>query len=72
MSDKGFLISNLLEEINVKLNIPQFLQQGTFTEAQVKETKSIASLHIHMKRQIQQVKSFHILIWLSFSHLVQQ
>ncbi|XP_042145172.1 uncharacterized protein LOC121835246 [Ixodes scapularis] len=60
MADKGFLISDLLEEINVKLNIPPFLGQGTFTEAQAKETENIASLRIHVKRRIQRVKSFHI------------
>ncbi|KAG0418986.1 hypothetical protein HPB47_004451 [Ixodes persulcatus] len=41
MADKGFLISDLQEEINVKLNILPFLEQGIFTEAQVKETESI-------------------------------
>ncbi|CAN7987266.1 unnamed protein product [Ixodes hexagonus] len=53
MADKGFLISDLLEEINVKLNIPPFLGQGTFTEAQVKETENIASLRINVERRIQ-------------------
>ncbi|KAM7306140.1 uncharacterized protein ISCGN_009881 [Ixodes scapularis] len=60
MADKGFLISELLAKINVQLNIPPFLGQGTFTETQVKETESIASLRIHVERRIQRIKSFHI------------
>ncbi|CAN7975661.1 unnamed protein product, partial [Ixodes persulcatus] len=60
MADKGFLISELLAEINVRLNIPPFLGQGTFTESQVKETEKIASLRIHVERRIQRIKSFHI------------
>ncbi|KAM7295191.1 uncharacterized protein ISCGN_024696 [Ixodes scapularis] len=60
MADKGFLISDLLTEINVELNIPPFLGQGTFTENEVKETENIASLRIHVKRRIQRIKSFHI------------
>ncbi|KAG0414743.1 hypothetical protein HPB47_008114 [Ixodes persulcatus] len=60
MADKGFLISELLVEINVRLNIPPFLGQGTFTESQVKKTEKIASLRIHVERRIQRIKSFHI------------
>ncbi|KAM7297119.1 uncharacterized protein ISCGN_022272 [Ixodes scapularis] len=60
MADKGFLISDLLTEINVELNIPPFLGQGTFTENEVKETENIASLRIHVERRIQRIKSFHI------------
>ncbi|KAM7302738.1 uncharacterized protein ISCGN_018246 [Ixodes scapularis] len=60
MADKGFLISELLGDINVRLNIPPFLGQGTFTESQVKETEKIASLRIHVERRIQRIKSFHI------------
>ncbi|CAN7977428.1 unnamed protein product, partial [Ixodes persulcatus] len=60
MADKRFLISDLLTEINVELNIPPFLGQGTFTENEVKETENIASLRIHVERRIQRIKSFHI------------
>ncbi|CAN7998186.1 unnamed protein product [Ixodes hexagonus] len=60
MADKGFLISELLTEINVELNIPPFLGQGTFTENEVKETENIASLRIHVERRIQRIKNFHI------------
>ncbi|CAN8004672.1 unnamed protein product [Ixodes hexagonus] len=60
MADKGFLISELLTEINVELNIPPFLGQGTFTENEVKETANIASLRIHVERRIQRIKNFHI------------
>ncbi|XP_064468566.1 uncharacterized protein LOC135380210 [Ornithodoros turicata] len=60
MADKGFRIQEMLNDIKVGLNIPQFLTRGHFSEAEVKETEEIASLRIHVERRIQRVKSFHI------------
>ncbi|KAL1442513.1 hypothetical protein MTO96_046380 [Rhipicephalus appendiculatus] len=60
MADKGFLIHDLLASRNVKLNIPPFLHRHALSEQQVRETKEIASLRIHVERRIRRVKSFHI------------
>ncbi|XP_077523423.1 uncharacterized protein LOC144134373 [Amblyomma americanum] len=59
MADKGFLIEDLLASKNVKLNILPFLHRNALSE-QVRETKEIASLRIHVERRIRRVKSFHI------------
>ncbi|XP_037567456.1 uncharacterized protein LOC119448024 [Dermacentor silvarum] len=60
MADKGFLIEDLLARKNVKLNIPPFLHRNALSEQQVRETKEIASLRIHVERRIRRIKSFHI------------
>ncbi|KAM7314879.1 uncharacterized protein LOC115312713 [Ixodes scapularis] len=60
MADKGFTIADLLEPLNVHLNIPPFLRNGQFSEAEILETEAIASLRIHVERRIQRIKSFHI------------
>ncbi|XP_077486820.1 uncharacterized protein LOC144098175 [Amblyomma americanum] len=60
MADKGFLIDDLLASKNVKLNIPPFLHRNALSEQQIRETKEIASLRIHVERRIRKVKSFHI------------
>ena len=63
MADRGFDIHDLLLPKHVTLNIPPFLGQGRtqFTAKEVDDTRSIASLRIHVERAIARVKSFHIL-----------
>ncbi|XP_075730655.1 uncharacterized protein LOC119164629 [Rhipicephalus microplus] len=60
MADKGFRIEDLLEKNGVKLNLPPFLKGGTFSPEEVKSTKEIAALRIHVERRIQRIKAFHI------------
>ncbi|XP_064462707.1 uncharacterized protein LOC135373434 [Ornithodoros turicata] len=60
MADKGFVIADLLEKRAVKLNIPPFLNGGTFSTDEVMQTKEIASLRIHVERRIQRIKGYHI------------
>ncbi|KAH7932603.1 hypothetical protein HPB51_029207 [Rhipicephalus microplus] len=60
MADKGFLIEDLLKNNGVKLNRPPFLKGGTFSPEEVKCTKEIAALRIHVERRIQRIKAFHI------------
>lgn len=60
MADKGFRIEDLLEKNGVKLNLPPFLKGGTFSPEEVKDTKEIAALRIHVERRIQRIKAFHI------------
>ncbi|XP_064483121.1 uncharacterized protein LOC135395967 [Ornithodoros turicata] len=59
MADKGFIIQDMLNEINVGLNTPPCLR-GHFSEEEIRETEEIASLRIHVERQIQRIKCFHI------------
>ncbi|KAL1468665.1 hypothetical protein MTO96_041339 [Rhipicephalus appendiculatus] len=60
MADKGFHIEDLLEKKGVKLNLPPFLKGGTFSPEEVKSTKEIAALRMHVERRIQRIKAFHI------------
>lgn len=61
MADKGFNISDLLESKQVELNLPPYLTNNKqFLPEQVKETKTIAKLRIHVERAICRFKEFHI------------
>ena len=56
MADRGFLISDDLENIGVSL-VPAFLnRRGQLTKAEFKESQAIASVRIHVERAIQYVK----------------
>ena len=62
MADRGFVIYYELKELGVVLNIPCFLAgRDQLTAAEVKESQSIASVRIHVKRSIQRVKKFRML-----------
>ncbi|XP_028437745.1 uncharacterized protein LOC114558160 [Perca flavescens] len=55
MADKGFLIKDLLTEINVSLVIPPFLgPSGHFSQEEVRQTQAIARLSIHVERAIRE------------------
>ena len=60
MADKGFNIENILHGKGVSLTIPPFLQKKQqFSADEVKETKTIAKLRIHVERAIRRIKEFH-------------
>ena len=62
MADRGFTIKDQLKEINVKLNIPPFLDGRQQLPAdEVKRGRQIASLRIHVERAIGRIKQFAIL-----------
>ncbi|SMN01557.1 hypothetical protein SPONN_1005 [uncultured Candidatus Thioglobus sp.] len=61
MADKGFLIADLLQPLGVSLNIPPLKLREQFSEAEMLETRRIASVRIHVERAIGRVKTFHIL-----------
>lgn len=51
MADKGFLISELLKDLGVTLNISPFLRGSSqFTEEQIVNTEKIASVRILVER----------------------
>ena len=62
MADRGFTIEEELRFLNVKLNIPAFMDgREQLSENEVKESQTIASVRIHVKRAIQRVKTFKVL-----------
>ena len=67
MADRGFLINDLLLKKSASLNMPPFtrscqLGKGRcLTTKEIKESKSIASLRIHVERAIQRLKTFNFL-----------
>ncbi|XP_065679806.1 uncharacterized protein LOC136094126 [Hydra vulgaris] len=59
MADRGFTTSDHLNTINVKLNIPSFLNgQLQLSKEDATESKTIASLRIHVERAIRSIKVF--------------
>ncbi|KAK3083832.1 hypothetical protein FSP39_003835 [Pinctada imbricata] len=62
MADKGFLISDLTTPKGVDLIIPPFKsKKKAFTPREVRQTKDIANLRIHVERQMERIKNFRIL-----------
>ena len=54
MADRGFTIRDQLRAINVNLNIPPFMEgRGQLPASEVLEGRKIASLRIHVERDIQ-------------------
>jgi len=63
MADRGFIINDLLEPLRCTLNTTPFLiNQGQFSENQVKEIQGIANLRIHVVRAISRTKTFKMQI----------
>lgn len=61
MADKGFNIGDMLTSRKVSLNLPPYLSSGgQFSSKEVKETKTIAKLRIHVERAIRRIKEHHI------------
>lgn len=62
MADRGFTVSNMLEEKAISLNIPPFMEnrQQLSTE-EVQLGRKIASLHIHVERAIGRIKNYRII-----------
>ena len=60
LADKGFVIQDLVPN-GVSVNIPPFLNNGTFTESEARATKAIAKCRIHVERANARLKDFKIL-----------
>ena len=59
MADRGFTVADLFQPLKVDLNIPAFLEgRAQFSEHEVVESQTIASVRIHVERAIQRVKKF--------------
>ena len=63
MADRGFTISEDLKPLKVQLNIPAFLgRRDQLSEEEVLNSKTIASVRIHVERAIERVKKFKLFI----------
>jgi hypothetical protein len=61
MSDKGFLIEDMLKEKQCKLVMPNFLRaKGQFTADEAEVNKIIANLRVHVERANRRFKEFHL------------
>lgn len=61
MADKGFNIDDLLRSKGVQLNLPPYLlNHAQLSPEEVKETKTIAKIRIHVERAIRRIKEFHL------------
>ena len=60
LADKGFLISDIVPD-GVSVNIPPFLNNGKFTESEVRATREVARNCIHVERANARIKDFRIL-----------
>ena len=63
LADKGFLIQDILPN-GVSVNIPPFLNSGTFTESEARATKAVAKCWIHAERANARLKDSRILFHL--------
>ena len=62
MADRGFTIKDQLQPLNIKLNIPPFMEgRKQLPAEEVKSGRRIASLRIHVERAIGRIKNFTIL-----------
>jgi len=60
MADRRFDIETDLIPLGVKLNIPRFLKgKSQLSEKGMIETHRIASVHIHVERAMERIKSYH-------------
>ena len=62
MADRGFDVQDDLTPLGVQLNIPPFLRGKSQLDAEeLRETRRIASLRIHVERAMERIKNYHIL-----------
>ena len=62
MTDRGFTIQDQLDKINIKLNIPPFLEgRKQLPAKEVEKGRKIASVCIHIEWAIGRIKNFAIL-----------
>lgn len=61
MADKGFIISDLTTPNGIHLIIPPFKKKNKqMSRSNVLLTREIAHLRIHVERQMERIKNFHI------------
>ena len=62
MADRGFTVRDVLQEKGVSLNIPPFMENRQQLPAEeVQRGRKIASLRIHVEREIGRIKNYRII-----------
>ena len=61
MADRGFNIRDLLLRRNAFLNIPAFSNGKQLAARAVKKSRQIASVRIHVERQMERIKNYKII-----------
>lgn len=76
MADKGFLITEELDRMGMKLNQPPFLgKRRRLDESEVITTQTIASHRAHVERAIRKIRQFHFFdrrVPISMLHMINQ
>ena len=73
MADRGLLIKEYTDTLNIELVIPSFLKGWTqFSAEEVALSQQIASERIHVERMIQRLKCYHIVIRISMMGSLNQ
>ena len=65
MADKGFLIQDPIDPLGVTLNMPPPPKQDSnrqLSKKEVEQTRRIAAMRIYVKRKMEQIKNFRILV----------
>ena len=65
MADKGFLIQDPIDPLGVTLNMPPPKKgdsNGQLSRKEVEQTRRIAAMRIYVKRKMEQIKNFRILV----------
>lgn len=77
MTDRGFLISGIINDMGVKLHMPAFkgAERAQLTSTEASKSEDISKVRIHVEHAIQRIKTFHILdgeLKLSMKELAEQ
>ena len=76
MADRGFTIKDMLDNLQIELNIPPFLnERKQLPSGEVDQGRKIAAVRIHVERAISRIKTYNILkgtIPISLARLTNQ
>ena len=69
MADRGFMIQEMLDKLNINLNVPPFLDKRQQLEAmEIEKGRKTASLRKHIERAIGGMKTYRETIPISMVH----
>ena len=61
LADKGYRIQDLLEPLQCTLAVPAYLSsKGQFSKEEIRSSKAVHNLRVHVERAISRVKEFHL------------
>ena len=63
MADRGFTVKDVLQQMNIELNLPPFMEgRQQLPATEVQKGRRIASLRIHVERAVGRLKNYNILL----------